>query len=176
MTQIGFSTPSYFNPISWLVRKITKSRTSHAWFKYYDQDFEMDMVMEAHELGFRLIPFERFKKHNEVVAIWSTSQNLQEGLKWAATWLGSAYDFGGLLGMAKVILGRILSRRWRNPTQNSKAMFCSEMAVSVLQLSGVPWARDLVASEVSPQDLMELFERQAALGDEVQTHDTGQSR
>jgi len=54
-------------------------------------------------------------------------------------------------------------------------MFCSEMAVSVLQLSGVPWSRDLVASEVSPQDLMELFERQAALGDEVQAHDAGQS-
>ena len=80
------------------------------------------------------------------------------------------HGHGGTVG-----LGRILRRRWKNPTQSSKAMFCSEMAVSVLQLSGVPWSRDLVASEVSPQDLMELFERQAALGDEVQAHDAGQS-
>src|SRR5574343_542682 len=98
-TSFGFSTPVSFNPISWLVRKFTKSRVSHVWFKYFDADFNMDMVMEAHELGFRLLPYERFKKNNKIVAVWSTKDDLGSGLRWAATWLGTAYDFSGLFGM-----------------------------------------------------------------------------
>lgn len=171
MTLIGFSTPNWFNPISWLVRKITKSRASHTWFLYYDEDFQMFMVMEAHELGFRLLPYDRFMRENVIVSLWSTSEDLKDGLRWASRWLGSTYDFGGLFGMAKVLIGRILKRKWKNPTQSSNAMFCSEMAVTVLKRSQVKWVQELEPSEVSPQDLLDLFERQAALGEEVQAHD-----
>jgi hypothetical protein len=158
VVSIGFSTPKSFNPVSWIIRKLTKSRASHTWFLYYDADFEMWMVMEAHELGFRLIPFERFRNRNEVVAIFTTKTSLSDGLKWAAKWLGTAYDFGGLIGMAWVVLGRILKRRWRNPLQNSHAMFCSEMALTVLQLSGVGWSKLAEPHETSPQDLLDMFE------------------
>lgn len=161
---IGFSTPKSFNPISWVVRKFTKSRASHAWFLYYDTDFEMWMVMEAHEVGFRLIPFERFRSKNHVVGVFSTKTPLGDGLKWAAKWIGTAYDFGGLIGMAFVIIGRIFKRRWHNPMQNSLAMFCSEMAVTVLQLSGVGWAKKTEAPETSPEDLLNLFEEEVRNG------------
>ena len=158
---IGFSTPKSFNPVSWVVRKFTKSKASHTWFMYYDLDFEMWMVMEAHELGFRLIPFERFRSKNNVVGVFTTRTSLSEGLKWAAQWLGTAYDFAGLVGMAWVVLGRIFKRRWRNPLQNSHAMFCSEMALTVLQSSSVGWAKEAEPHETSPQDLLDMFEAEA---------------
>lgn len=161
---IGFSTPRRFNPISWLVRKLTGSKASHAWFLYFDADFEMWMVMEAHELGFRLIPFKRFNEQNNVVAVYSTNTPLDAGLKMAAQWLGTEYDFGGLIGMAWVILGRMLKHKWRNPLENSHAMFCSEMAVSVLQSSGVGWSKQVEPHETSPQDLYDLFVRECRFG------------
>ena len=158
-TRIGFSTPRHFNPVSWLVRKLTGSRASHVWFLYADQDWGADFVLEAHELGFRLLPFERFEKENQVVRVVTPSEDIDDGVKWAAHWLGTAYDFSGLVGMAWVVLGRVFKRRWTNPLQNSRAMFCSEMTVEVLRRSGVPWAQSLVPSTVSPQDLLDLFER-----------------
>lgn len=159
-TRLGFSTPKKFNPISWIVRKFTKSRCSHTWFVYYDMDFEMDMVMEAHELGFRLIPYSRFEKHNQVVAIITPKTSLDAGLKWSAEWLGTAYDFAGLIGMAWVIIGRMLKKKWKNPLQVSHAMFCSEMAVTAMKKSLYPNAGSLNQHETSPEDLLDFLEAQ----------------
>jgi hypothetical protein len=157
-THLGFSTPRRFNPVSWAVRKLTKSRCSHTWLCYWDSEWNMDVVMEAHELGFRLIPFTRFKRENNVVRVVTLRQDIELGVRWAAKHLGDAYDFGGLLGMAWVLLGRMFKKRFNNPLQNSHAMFCSEMAVEVLKRSNVTWAKPLVASEVSPADLLEYVE------------------
>lgn len=154
-TRLAFSTPKSFNPVSWLVKKLTGSHVSHVVFVYADADFGMDMVMEAHELGFRLITLEHFARHNNVVRIVEPRASLNPGLRWAATWLGTSYDFGGLLGMAWVLLMRKLGRRARNPLQSSRAMFCSEIAVRALQESGCAWARELTASTVSPQMLLD---------------------
>ena len=118
------------------------------------------MVMEAHELGFRLLPYESFKRENNVVAVFTPREDTTVALRWCAKKLGDAYDFGGLVGMAWVLLGRMFKKRWRNPLENSHAMFCSEMAVTMLQRAGTPWAKSLVASRVSPQDLMDLFEKE----------------
>jgi hypothetical protein len=120
----------------------------------------MDMVMEAHELGFRLLPYERFKKKNRVVAVVTPPINLDLGLKWAATWLGTAYDFSGLIGMAWVLLARIFKKRARNPFQNSHAMFCSEIAVTALGLSKMPGIEALTPSTTSPEMLLNFLERE----------------
>lgn len=158
-THVGFSTPRRFNPISWLVRRLTGSRCSHTWFLYYDHDFELHMVMEAHELGFRVLPYSRFKRENRVVAVFTPRGDLTTGMRWAATWLGSAYSFSGLIGMAWVLLWRSLRKTVRNPLRSSHAMFCSEVAVKVLQRSATTWAKPLPAASTSPQDLLELFEK-----------------
>jgi len=156
-TRIGFSTPNWFNPVSWLVRKFTKSKCSHTWFVYYDVDFQKDMVMEAHELGFRLIAFEHFKKHNNIVAIIEPSVPLDEGLVWASDWLGSMYNYVGLFGTIVVLLGRMLRKKWNNPVNNTHGMFCSEMAVKVLQLVKHPSVDALVARDTTPQDLLDFM-------------------
>jgi hypothetical protein len=114
-TLIGFSTPRHFNPVSWLVRNITKSECSHSFFVYWDDDFECDMVLEAHELGFRLIALPRFVKKNRIVALVEPAFSLDPGFLKLGSWVGSAYDFGGLIGQAVVQFGRFLQRKWRNP-------------------------------------------------------------
>ena len=106
-TRIGFSTPKQFNPVSWLVRTVTGSKASHAFFVYHDQDFDMDMVMEAHELGFRLTPFEHFKKKNKLVGLFVPKHPIDTGLKYVAQrYLGTMYDYSGLVGEIVVMAGR----------------------------------------------------------------------
>ena len=63
MTKIGFSTARH-NPISWIIRTMTGSRASHAWFQLNVQPFEQEMVFEASEWGVRLVPYSRFVQHN----------------------------------------------------------------------------------------------------------------
>lgn len=158
-TRIGFSTPKRFNPVSWLVRKVTGSQASHAFFIYHDQDFDMDVVMEAHELGFRLIPFEQFKKKNKLIGVYVPRAPIDVGLRYVAQrYLGTMYDYGGLLGQITVQLGRWLKRKWKNPFRGSKNVFCSEAVCVALQQSPGFETFTEDPDSVDPQTLMEYFE------------------
>jgi hypothetical protein len=158
-TRVGFSTPKIFNPLSWLVRKVTGSSASHAFFVYWDQDFDLDMVMEAHEFGFRLTPFALFEKKNHVVGLYRPNKSIDVGLKYVAqNYLGTVYDYGGLLGQIAVQLGRWFKRKWLNPFRGSKNVFCSEAVCIAMQHS--PGYEDFKEDpdSVDPQTLMQYFE------------------
>jgi hypothetical protein len=158
-TRIGFSTPKHFNPVSWLVRKFTGSRASHTFFVYLDVDFDLEFVMEAHELGFRLVPFERFKEANTLVGLFEPVKPVDEGLKFVAgRYLGTGYDYGGLLGELVVIAGRWFKRKWRNPIRSSSHVFCSEaVCMAMLQSPGYEDFKEDPDS-VDPQTLLQYFE------------------
>ncbi|HYV44656.1 MAG TPA: hypothetical protein VFA20_07330 [Myxococcaceae bacterium] len=158
-TRVGFSTPRYFNPVSWLVRTITGSKASHAFFVYHDADFDLDMVMEAHELGFRLTPLKHFERHNKIVKLVAPKHVIDVGLKHIARrYLGSEYDFAGLFGMGWVMFGRFLKRKWKNPWRGSKSVYCSESVILAMKFSPGYEKVDLIADS-SPQDLYDWFEK-----------------
>ena len=163
--QIGFSTPNYFNPVSWLVRKITKSQCSHAWVKYHDEIYELDMVMEAHELGFRLISFERFEKENKVVKLVPVDVDISPGLQLLAKQLGNSYDYGGLVGMGVVLVLEWFRRKLKwtwikitNPLHEPGHLICSAAIVLMLETSRSKLVEGtLVPDLISPQDLLDLL-------------------
>ncbi len=161
MARIGFSTQRG-NPVSATIRFFTGSKTSHAWLLVVDPLFDMELVMEAHELGFRLVPFKTFRKNNRIVALIDPGHPLEPGIREAAKWLGSIYDFAGLFGMLFVMLGRVLKRKWKNPFRSARSMFCSEAVVRVLRASGYPGAERLSPENTTPQDLLDFFEKQRA--------------
>lgn len=143
--------------ISWLIRKVTNSQCSHTAFLYTDDTLGLNMVMEAQESGFRLIPYNKFLRENVLVAAFTLDTDLTSGIKWAANWLGTRYDTMGMLGMLWVLLGRTFKKRFHNPFQNSHSMYCSEMETIVLQRCGVEWLKDMDPSTITPQDLYNLF-------------------
>lgn len=157
MILIGFSTVPQ-NPFSRLIRAMTGSRVSHAWLLDTEGFHGVEVVIEATDVGFRLIPFDVFKKQNEVVATFTPPLSLEPGVRVAARWLGERYDFAGLFATSVVLLGRWLKRRWRNPVHSSDALFCSEAVVRVLQASGYPEADKLVPEDTTPEDLLEFLE------------------
>ena len=64
-TRIGFSTTDAL--LSRLIRRLTRSKVSHAWLVYHDVDFDREMVMEAVGAGFRIVPLDKFARHNRIV-------------------------------------------------------------------------------------------------------------
>jgi hypothetical protein len=158
--RVGFSTPKHFNPVSWLVRKFTGSRASHAFFIYHDADWDAEMVMEAHEVGFRLVPLAKFEKLNRLVKVVSPKYPIDEGTKKVALqYVGSRYDFEGLIGMVVVMVGRWLKKKWQNPFRSAKNVFCSEAVIRAM-LGSPGYATGLpLAPESSPEDLLVYFEK-----------------
>jgi hypothetical protein len=155
---VGFSTPKRWNFLSWAIRRITGSKASHAWLLVDDPVFRLRMVMESHTTGFRLVPLTEFAKTNEVVALAVPQVDLSDGVAEAGAWLGSRYDFTGLLGMCVVLAGRWLHQKWKNPVQSARSMFCSEAVVRVLQAARYPHADAIDPDDTSPQDLLALLQ------------------
>lgn len=155
-TRVGFSTTSH--PLSVLIRWFTRATVSHCWLLYYDLDMKIDMVLEAHESGFRLVPFDVFSKRNSIVAIMQPTTNIDRGLEAIGLWLGKGYDFAGLAGMAWVMALRKFGVKVKNPTQKKRALFCSEAIVLALQAANMPGAERMVAEETSPGDLLAFLQ------------------
>jgi hypothetical protein len=150
--RVGFSTTTSW--ISRLIRAFTKSRVSHAWLLYYDEDFGRDMVMESTLEGFRIVPYDKFAAQNKVVAIFKPEDQyaFNQGFLKIIDWLGTAYDFRGLFGMLWVLMGRFMKKKFRNPMGNAHTMFCSEVIVRVMER--YPDTEFLDPEGVSPEDLM----------------------
>jgi hypothetical protein len=156
--RVGFSTGKK-NVLSAVIRFFTGSKVSHAWLLLEDTYFGLPLVLEATTEGFRLIPYAKFQAKTTVIEVVDLDPTypVDSGVKQAAQWLGDSYDFGGLLGSAFVLVGRWLKRKWKNPSASSKAMFCSEAVVRVLQASSYPGADQLDPEATTPQDLLDYL-------------------
>lgn len=161
-TFLGFS---HLKKPSWLTRlimKLDKSRVSHTFMVYYDTDWNMDMVIQIDEYGFRLVPFERYKKYNEIKHIFDMSNpkygNFEEGMaQLSREFAGTHYDFKGFIGMGLVILWRAMKRRIKNPLASKGTLICSEGATLALQYGKCPGSDVLVADSTSPQNLLDFM-------------------
>jgi hypothetical protein len=158
--RIGFSTSNSW--ISRIIRWFTDSRVSHCFFVYYDTDWGRDMVMEATSGGFRIVAYSIYEQ--STLTLLRLKYPVESGLSDAVDWLGEAYDYEGLFGMAWVELGRWLKRKWANPLRSANAMFCSEAVVRVLQASNYPNADTLDAQSTDPQMLLEFLSQSTVQG------------
>jgi hypothetical protein len=115
--------------------------------------------MEAHEVGFRLTPLKLFEKSNRIVKMVHPKNPIDAGVKRIAQrYLGTMYDYAGLIGMTAVMIGRFLKRKWKNPFRGSKSVFCSEAVILAMKHS-VGYEHLKLDSDSSPQDLYDWFER-----------------
>lgn len=156
-TRIGFST-SKTSWVSKIIRWFTDGKTSHTFLVYYDEDFKRDMVLEATQGGFRIVPFSHYEK--SLVAIFTPKYSVDEGLQKAVDWLGENYDYEGLLGMAWVELGRWLGRKWHNPLHSAHAMFCSEAVVRIMQGANYPGSEVFDPASTDPEMLLKFFQQE----------------
>jgi hypothetical protein len=160
---VGFSTSKSFGGLlSRMICWLDNSEASHTWVVYQDLILQCHVVLEAHATGFRAVPYEVFRRQNNVVRIIQPKHSISSGLPTAAAWLGTHYDFAGLFGMFWVVLGRMLKKRWRNPLRSSNAQFCSEAVARVLQAANFPGAKNLHPDDCGPQDIIRLLHAESS--------------
>ena len=157
--RIGFSTPRRWNVLSALIRSTTGSRTSHAWVQIHDPLFRRDLVLEAHATGLRLVPLTVFNLTNRVVAVAHPQCDLEGGLEAAGAWLGTRFDFEGLVGLFLELVLRRLGGHVNNVLHGRSALFCSEAVTRLLQAGGYPRADALTPQDTTPEDLLEFLAR-----------------
>jgi len=153
MNYVGFSTTNKI--ISRIIRWVTHSEVSHTFLAY--QAFNRIWVLEAGFLGVSIVPLDKFKAKNNIVLMVPVRELSPDDLGAAMDQLGTAYDFGGLLGAIFPVIGHWFKRKWKNPWNNPKAMFCSELVVYSLQSAKFPGTEALVPADTSPQDLKDFF-------------------
>lgn len=153
MIRIGFSRRDR-NHLSRLIRHMTGSPVSHCWFLIDEPFFGVEMVIEASEFGYRIIPYAGYEKANTIVTLVEPRWPIEDAVRASAAWLGSRYDFAGLFGMGAVLVGRWLRRKLKNPFTSAHALFCSEAVVRTLQLAQYPGAGALDPENTSPADLL----------------------
>jgi hypothetical protein len=151
------------HPLSRFIRWATGSFCSHVALLYTEPTMGIDVVLEANEDGFGMLSLEQWRQRNEEVYRIDVPADLGTGLRAVAVELGERYDVEGLVGMAVVMLGRWLRRRWRNPWQSRRAMFCSELVSRVLIAGG--WPVEVDPSATSPHDLYVLLGGHRSMSD-----------
>lgn len=162
MTLIGFST-SKTSWISRIIRWFTNSTVSHCFIVYYDNEWNKYMVMESEGGLGGAVRIVNFRDDNPgIVKLFKPKHNIEYGMNNMVDHLGEVYDYGGLFGMAWVILGRWLKKKWQNPLHSSKALFCSELVAQVLIDSNYPGAFALNPPTTDPEILLRFFEEEQA--------------
>jgi hypothetical protein len=137
-------------PISWLIRKATRSDVNHALFLVEEAGAEL--VVGADWNGLVMQTRARWERTgSRVVDVPPLARSLDDGIGVLLEMLDRPYDYAGLLGMPVVLAARFwFRRRCRNPLQSKGALFCSEAAATLLRAVGYPGAEQLDPATVDP--------------------------
>lgn len=149
---IGFSASNSYT--SKIIRWFTKSHCSHAYLKFFDPLINEELILEANEHGYVLIPLSRWIKNNTIISefkITSIPEIAQiQGLHFAVNYLGASYD---ALGAIALFFRRWFSR-YHNPlAKTDDRVFCSEMVAMYLKYVGLLNPDEQCAS-YTPGDLL----------------------
>lgn len=151
MVQIGFSTTDKI--LSKVIRKITGAPVSHCWFLF--QAHGKEFILQADIGGVRITPYSKWKKKWKIIDIVTPKYPLDLSPAWDV--LDENYDYGGLIGNAWVYLGMLFKKKWKNPLENARALFCSELVLDVLQANNYPGSFEFESSTVTPQMIRQLL-------------------
>ena len=152
--------------ISRAIRWVTKGHFSHVLLLWHDAKMGGWLKMEAGWDGYHVRPIRSGPSlpdlrrlsgliEDEVSVTFPIDDRYDGLLKICAAWLGTPYDYPGIAGYLWTALGRVIKKRWKNPTNSPSALFCSEAVTQGLQRLGDPAVKDLVPSETTPQDLFD---------------------
>jgi hypothetical protein len=157
-TRIGFSRAKGIpGVVSRVIMALTGAKASHAWLLYYSAELQMDVVLDAHETGFRAVGYKLFREKNYIVEVYQPKVNIDAAVPVAATWLGTPYDYKGLFGGIVVKLGQWLKRKWRNPARNVNVVYCSESVIRACAEVPYPGMEVLDPNDADPWELRNLL-------------------
>lgn len=157
-TRIGFSrAKGLWGLVSRAIMFFTKAKASHTWLMYYSTELKRDMVLDAHQTGFRAVSYALFKEKNHIIEVYEPRVNIDAAVPKAAEWLGTPYDFQGLFGGLVVKVGQWLKRKWRNPARSVNVVYCSESVIRGCAEVPYPGMEVLDPNDADPWELRNLL-------------------
>lgn len=142
MNYVGVSTTNAAT--SRFIRWLTGSTVSHSFLAF--TAVGKTWILQAEWNGIIITPIDRFQAQNTIVLMVPIIELTDEHMAHSMESLGTPYDYTGLFGAAIPLIGRWFKKKWINPFNSSKALFCSEMVAGTLKEAG------LLLSSVSPPD------------------------
>ena len=157
-TRIGFSrAKGLWGLLSRVIMFFTKAKASHTWLLYYSTELQQDMVLDAHTTGFRAVGLDLFKRENIIVEIYQPKESIDAAVPIAAKWLGTPYDYAGLLGGIIPKVGQWLKQKWRNPVHSVNIVYCSESVIRSCREISYPGMEKLDPDQADPWELRNLL-------------------
>jgi len=147
---VGFSVSRCWRVIT---HGLTKQSADHVWLTYRDQNFHLDMVLDARAWGYRLTSLETFAQSQKVLAVARPGHSLLPGLRKHMT-LCSSETLGARCA-------RWVHCKWKHPLLPALGTFGARVLVKVLRDSHYPGV-DLPDS-ATPQDLLTFFVREGSI-------------
>jgi hypothetical protein len=157
MIRVGFSRAlGVAGILSRLIMAVTGRPYSHVWLLLEGSDAVrgVPMVLEASAEGYRLLPYDSFRRGREVVMVIDSPLPLGRAVDTAMARVGTAYAALGLIGAGWVVAARRwLHARVRQPFRSPHAMFCSEAVAEVMIDAGYPIDAETDPETVTPGDI-----------------------
>ncbi len=154
---IGFSTTRLLS--SRVIRWATRSSCSHAFIAYDDRFLKMRMVMQAESWGFELRPWDRWIRHNTLVAEFRPiGPSLNSALRELSTRLGSKFDYRSafIIGLKSLIQSWSQNRYTLDLNQSPWKLTCSEAVVRFLKSGGYSAVKKSDPETTSPGALLKM--------------------
>lgn len=142
------------------IRWLTNSHVNHVAIIYESTDWQTDIAIEAEFNGVIVHQSKRQPKH--VFRI--DDQSAFDNLRFILNNLGEFYDYIGLLKFGVVLLWwKIFKKKLRQPTQDTKGQFCSELVARYLKC--FPEIEEQIGNPQysSPEDLLEVCKNNPGL-------------
>jgi len=157
-TRIGFSrAKGFWGVVSKIIMWFTKAKASHTWLMYYSAELKQDMVLDAHTTGFRAVGYDLFKRENHIIEVYQPATSIDGAVPVAAQWLGTPYDYSGLLGGIIPKVGQWLKQKWRNPVHSVNIVYCSESVIRSCAEIWYPGMEKLDPNQADPWELRNLL-------------------
>ena len=138
-----------------LIRWISRSPVSHSVIGGLEL-CGVPVVIHASFGGVQISTMDEFLRHHTLVAEFALMPDVSQELQSAVRKIGQRYNYVGLFGYIPVLLGRWLKKKWSNPFRSAISTVCSEFIDSVLDDGKIPEMKDLVPSETTPNDLLDV--------------------
>jgi len=154
MITIVFTSPKHWTLLSWLIKKFTKSESSHTAIGV---DLHgIPVLIHSTMGGVQVTPRDKFLKTDYIVEEYKFIPDMSSGLKHAVSHLGENYDYVGIIGYAMLIVAwRWFKKKIKNPLASPKSLVCSEFVLHIDHAKQIKEWSDLDPERTTPQTLIE---------------------
>jgi hypothetical protein len=134
------------SPLSWIIRKVTKSQFSHVAISISDDNAQIVEADVFKRLGAKMNPY----KNYEVVDVEMNESQREQLLIFLKSVYGKQYDYLFILGIFLRLIGVRRNDMW---SDRSNRIMCSELVDDAFLSVGIDLVPNRATDNVTPADL-----------------------